>query len=275
LNITSCSFFQAKEKEGQLLAKVYDRKLFLNDIIDIIPAKASSADSLDVINRYIKSWVTKQLILQKAESELEYNEAEVERKVLDYKYALLVYEYQKKFISENLDTVVTASEIEQYYKENIDNFELKQNIIKGIFIKLPNSAPRKERIRSLIKEKNKNYKAIHSYCYRFASDYVLADTLWSNFDELVINTPFNNIPDKVQFLKKNKFAELSDSVNLYLLNIEDYKIVDQNSPLEFVRPQIVNNILNKRKVLQIQKLERDIYNKALKDNNIEIFTKNN
>ena len=74
--------------------------------------------------------------------------------------------------------------------------------------------------------------------------------------------------------EKTKFAELSDSVNTYFLKIEDYKIEDQNSPYEFVVPQIKNIITNKRKVTQIQKLERDIYNKALKNNDIEIFTEN-
>jgi hypothetical protein len=274
LSIFSCQYFKSKEGDGKVLAKVSGKTLLFEDIKDIIPAKASSRDCLDVVNRYVKSWVMKQLLLEQAESNLQYNEAEVERKLLDYKYALLVYEYEKKFIAENLDTTVTEKELEAYYKENIDNFELKQNIIKGIFIKMPKKAPRKDRIISLIREPKKNYRAIHSYCYRFASDYVLADTTWNNFEELIANSPFSNIPDKVQFLKKTKFAELSDSVNTYLLSIEDYKIEDQNSPYEFVKPQIQNIIINKRKISQIQKLERDIYNKALKNKDVEIFTEN-
>jgi hypothetical protein len=273
-SILSCQYFKSKEGEGKVLAKVNGKSLSIEDIKDIIPPKASSRDCLDVLNRYVKSWVMKQLLLKQAEANLKYNEAEVERKLLDYKYALLVYEYEKKYVAENLDTTVTEKEIQSYYKENIDNFELKQNIIKGIFVKLPKKTPRKDRIIALIKEQKKNYEAIHSFCYRFASDYVLADTTWNNFEELIANSAFSNIPDKVQFLKKTKFAELSDSVNTYLLSIEDFKIEDQNAPYEFVKPQIQNIIINKRKLTQVQKLERDIYNKALKNKDVEIFTEN-
>jgi len=257
------------------VARVYDHELTVEDIQGIMAGNISESDSVDLIDRYIKSWVSKQLLLRRAEGNTNYNKAEVERKVLDYKYALIVFEYQKQFVAENLDTTVSAKEIETYYQENIDNFELKQNIVKGMYIKVPSKMVRNNTLKKLLLAKNKNYKAIVSYCYRFASNYVLEDTVWTHFDDLIVNSPFSNIPDKVQFLKKTKFAEMSDESFTYLLLINDYKIVDQNSPLEFVKPQIVNIILNKRKQDLLQKLERDIYNKALKNKDFEILTENN
>lgn len=256
------------------MAKVFEEELSAREIQGIVPENTSAEDSVDFVNRYIKSWVTKHLLLKNAESNSDYNKDEVERKVLDYKYALIVFEYQKKYVEEHLDTIVSEKEIEEYYKANIDNFGLKQSIVKGMFVKAPIRAPKLDNFRALLKVENKNYKAIRTYCYRFAQNYVLEDSIWNYFDDLIGNSPFNNIPDKVQFLKKTKFAEISDENFHYFLYINNYKIIDENSPLEFVKPQIVNRILNKRKVDLIQKLERDIYNKALKNKDFEILTNN-
>ncbi|MDZ7650778.1 MAG: hypothetical protein U5K54_28605 [Cytophagales bacterium] len=68
---------------------------------------------------------------------IDINEAEVERKVLDYRYSLIGYEYQNYYIKKNLDDSVSEREIQEYYKEGLDNFILKQNIIQGTFIKVP------------------------------------------------------------------------------------------------------------------------------------------
>ena len=275
LLFVSCNFFKAREHEEKVLARAYDKTLTIEEVAEIIPKNTSKTDSLDILNRYINSWVSKQLMLRNAEANLDYNEVEVERKILDYRYALLVYEYEKQYLSQHLDTVITSEEIEAYYKKNIDNFELKQNIIKGMFVKTPLQAPKLSKLKSLMQAKKKDYKAIRSFCYRFANNYVLADTMWNGFEEMMVNTPYSNIPDKVQFLKKTKFAETTDSTHAYFLSINDYKIVDQSSPFEFAKDQIVNIILNKRKLELVKKLEKEIYKKAQKNKDFEIYIENN
>ena len=60
------------------------------------------------------------MLLQEAARKININEAEVERKILDYRYSLIAYEYQAVYIKQNLDTAIASSEIERYYKDNID-----------------------------------------------------------------------------------------------------------------------------------------------------------
>ncbi|MEJ0030644.1 MAG: hypothetical protein WDO15_09865 [Bacteroidota bacterium] len=56
------------------------------------------------------------------------------------------------------------------------------------------------------------------------------------------------IPNKVQFLKSNPYYETSDAESMYFFKVDEYKISDNVSPMEFVRAEIKNIILNKRKV---------------------------
>ena len=253
------------------IARVHEQYLYLKDIERIVPRGTSSQDSVSFVNRYIESWIRKQLMLSKA-GEIDMDKVEIERKIQDYQYALIVYEYQKNHIKENLDTTITVKEIEQYYKANLANFELKQNIIKGRFIKIPIDAPKTDQVKKWVKsEANEELKELKSYCFRFATLYSLEDSIWFNFDEVIQNTPFKSIPNKIQFLHNNRYIEAEDSNFVYILKINDYEITDQISPLEFVKETIKNIIINRRKVELIRNLEESIYKGAKLNLEFEIY----
>lgn len=259
-----------------VVARVYDEKLYEKDIKGMLPENTSSEDSASIISRYVKSWIKKQLLINEAASKIDFDEAELERKILDYRYALMVYEYEKYYINDELNTEVTEEDIKSYYENNISNFELKQNIVRGIFIKVAKDAPKIDRLKKLIhSNKSKDKKELKSYCFRFATSYSLDDSLWVNFEELIKNTPLIGIPNKVQFLKENEHIETEDEDFLYFIRIYEYKISDETSPLEFVRDEIKNIIINKRKLELAKKLEEDIYNEAQENDDFEIYADDN
>src|SRR6185436_7512753 len=125
---------------------------------------------------YINSWIRKQLLIQEASRKIDINEADVERKILDYRFSLIAYEYQAFYVKQHLDTVVSKELIEQYYKKNIDNFILKQNIIQATFIKVPKTAPHTNKVKDLIfSNREKDEKELKSYCLSFSAAYHLTD----------------------------------------------------------------------------------------------------
>jgi len=272
-------FLSFKEKEvvqpsdSQPIARVYNAYLYPEDLEGIVVANTSTADSISIVNRYIDSWVKKQLLIAEAASQIDFDEAEMERKVLDYRYALMTYEFEKYYVNERVERDVSENEIQGYYNQNKDNFQLKQNIIKGIFVKIPQEAPRIGSFRKLFKEASdeKDTEQIKSYCYSFATTYSLEDSVWLNFEDIIQNTPLASIPNKVQFLQENKFIETSDQDYVYFLKVSDYKISDQISPLEFVRDDIINIIINKRKIELADKLEETIYKEAQNNEDFEIY----
>ncbi len=272
-------FLQFKNQETtegvirQPVARVYDNFLYEQDLEGIVDENGSAEDSANLIGRYIDTWVKKQLLLAEAASQMNIDEAEMERKILDYRYALIVYEFEKNYVNQEVDTEVSEKEIEQYYQEHQENFELKQNIIKGIFAKVPQEAPRVGRLRNLFQGDldEEAREEIRSYCLSFASAYSLDDSTWYNFEEVIANTPLVSIPNKVQFLQKNEYVETSDDIYVYFVKVQDYKISDQISPLEFVKDDIVKIVTNQRKVALTQQLEEDIYRDAKKNNEFEIF----
>src|SRR6185436_4289804 len=130
----------------------------------------SKEDSTVRIEAYVNSWIRKQLLIQEAARKIDINEADVERKILDYRFSLIAYEYQSYYVKQHLDTVISSDQIEQYYKNNIDNFILKQNIVQATFIKVPKTAPRTNKIKDMIfSDKEKDEKELKSYCLSFST----------------------------------------------------------------------------------------------------------
>jgi hypothetical protein len=278
----SCDLIDFKEGETginfketpkpQPIARAHDQYLYMSDLEGLVPPEISKSDSANLIQRYIKSWINKQLVISEASDKMVIDEAEIERKVLDYRYALLIHEYQKLFINENLDSSITDEEINRYYHENKDNFKLRYHIIKCRFVKLPIEAPKLSIFRRLFRsEDDKQEEELKSYCYQYATTFHL-DTTWVNFDEVLENSPMVTIENKVQFLRNHKYYETKDDVYYYFLKIKEYKISEEISPLEWVRDDIQRIILNKRKVKLAKELEDGIYSRAVKNEDFEIYT---
>lgn len=276
--LSGCEFIKMKNEQTAdggdrvAVARVENAYLYKDELADIITQATTKQDSIERAETYINSWIRKQLLIQEAGKKININEAEVERKILDYRFSLIAYEYQSYYIKQNLDTSLSAADIETYYTQNIDNFVLKQNIVQAVFMKVPKTAPRTNRIKDLVlSQKDKDQSELRSYCLSFSTAYHLSDSAWIVFDELVKNSPLAEIPNKIQFLKANRYYETSDDSYLYFLKVAKYRISDNISPLEFVKDDIRNIILNKRKVELAKKLEDEVYNKAVSSKKFEIY----
>jgi len=277
LSLSSCDYLASSDQMSanaskELVASVGNSFLFASDISNIISAQTSREDSALIVEQFVRNWIKKELLVQEANNNMKINQSEIERKVADYRFTLLSYEYQKLMVQQSLDTSVAFQEIRDYYEENQVNFALKQNIFRGRYLKISNDAPKKNDVRRWIKSSRpQDMESLKSYAFQFADNYSLEDSTWIKFDDIIKNSPLSTISNKVQFLRRNRYVEEVDSVYLYLLNIQEYKISEEASPLEFVQEEIRNIILNKRKVALAKSLENDIYGRAKENEDYKIY----
>lgn len=265
------SFNDMEDREA--VARVNNTFLFKDELSGIATFGSTKDDSSARVEAYIDSWIRKELLIQEAARKININEAEVERKILDYRYSLIAYEYQSYYIKKNLDTVFSDFEVKKYYDDNIDNFILKQNIVRATFIKVPRNAPKMNKLKDWMYSNDDDDKQqLKSYCLSFSAAYHLSDSTWMIFDDLVRNSPLMEIPNKIQFLKATPYYETRDENFVYFLKVDEYRISDNVSPLEFVTDEIKNIILNKRKVELAKKLEDEVYENALEHKDFEIIT---
>ncbi|MCW3071602.1 MAG: hypothetical protein JWO44_1492 [Bacteroidetes bacterium] len=271
--IASCSGSSGGEKDRVAIAKANNEYLYADEITNLVPDGTSEKDSLEQLKKYIDNWVRESLVIQKAESNLSDEQKNVEKQLQDYRRSLITYSYEKELVRQKLDTVISPSEIEEYYNNNQSDFELKDNIIKVIYVKVDKKAPGIEKLRKWYKSDNmKDREQLAGYCHQFAANFYLDDNSWLLFDDLLKEIPIQTY-NKELFLQNNRFVEVADSLNDYFLNIKGFKIKNSISPLSFEKENIKNIILNKRKLELITKMKQDVYNDAANDKKIEIYIK--
>lgn len=258
-------------EQGEPVAKVNEDILYASELKDIVPKGVPTKDSLEIIRKYIDNWVRETLVIQKAENNLGEEQKNVEKQLRDYRNSLITYTYEKELVKQKLDTVVSDQEIENYYNNNQSNFELKDNIIKVIYVKVNKKAPQIEKLKKLYKSDNpKDVEQLTEYCHQFAENFYLDGESWLLFDDLLKEIPIQAY-NKELFLQNNRFVEVSDSLFSYFVNIKGFKIRNSLSPLSFEKENIKNIILNKRKLELINTMKQDVYNDALNNNKIEIY----
>lgn len=249
--------------------------LYQDDIGNIVPRGTSAKDSIELVKKFIDNWVRETLVIRKAEDNLDESQKNVEKQLEAYRNSLITYTYEKELVKQKLDTTVTNDEIEQYYNTNKSNFELRDNIIKVIYVKVNKKAPGINKLEKWYKSGNeKDKQQLGEYCHQFAENFYLDENSWLLFDDLLKEIPIQTY-NKELFLKNNRLVEVNDSLYNYYLNIKGFKIRNSISPLSFERENIKNIILNKRKLQLITKMKEDIYNDALNGQNIEIYLDDN
>ena len=272
--LSACEFFKPKEITSEPpIAKAVDSYLYASDLEGLVPSNISQIDSTKLAAKYVEDWVKKQLMISRSSQAIDFNEAEIERKVLDYRYALMVHAFEKQYIDKNLNRNVSNEDIQTYYEDKSDNFLLKQNIIKCLYVQTPKNAPNLNQFRRNFRAYPEgNQEDLNSYISQFATKSFLEDTTWIIFDELILTTPLESLQDKNQFLRKNTYSETSDDEYIYFLKIFDYKISNETSPLEFIKEDIENIIINKRKLALKKELEANIYEEAEQNEEFEIYS---
>ena len=116
---------------------------------------------------------------------------------------------------------------------------------------------------------NDDIKYLDSLSFQF-NRFSLNDSVWRNKNEVFYQLPNLKKVNKYM-LKKSNFIEIKDSLGLYLINISDMLKTNQYAPLEYVSETLKRMVINKRKLVFIDQLRKDITKDAIKNKNFEIY----
>jgi len=268
----SCSCGGKDLKEGAI-ARVYDSYLYQSELKGVVPYGTSSKDSAALVEEFINAWTKRQLVLRRAESNLTDEQKDVEKQLEDYRASLIIFSYERELVRQKLDTIVSDSEIEKYYSSNPANFELKNNIIRLRYVKIPIKTPNKDKVKTWFNgSSSADRNKLEQYCKLYAVNYLLDDSNWLLYEDVLKEIPLNNYPIE-QIKNGKKSFELDDKEYHYIINVTGFMVKESSAPLSFEKESIRNRILNKRKIELVQKMQIDAYNDALNNKDIETYKK--
>jgi len=269
--VLSCVYF--KETDDRVpIARVNDSYLYEDDIKDLIAEGTSEEDSTLIVNGFINRWATQRLLIEGALLNLPINKQEDFNKlVTQYKNDLFTKAYLDALVNKNINTTVTLDQAKEVYENNKETFKLNEELVKFRYIGLSQNALNLIEVQKRFKrydEEDKKY--LDSISVQF-KNYSLNDSMWVKVSQIVEKIPVINSDNKKELLKKSNFLQLKDSLNLYLMQINDVLFQNDYAPLEYVKPTIDQIVINKRKLELIKLLEKDITKDAIKNKQFEIY----
>ena len=253
------------------VARVEDEYLTQFEINNIFENSTNLADSTVVLNNYINNWAANKLLIQRALVNLtEENQNRIQDLVDDYKKDILINSYIDAMINENMNLEVSDYELDSLYKKYKETFKLTEDLFKIRFVYVSNLNPDI----SLFKKKLRRFNTddaryLDSLSFQF-NRFSLNDSIWKNKNEVFYQLP-NLKKSNKYMLKKSNFIEIKDSLGLYLINIKDVLKANQFAPQEYVSETLKRMVINKRKLVFIDQLRKDITKDAIKNKSFEIY----
>jgi hypothetical protein len=267
-----CSGVFKNQSDDKVIASVGAKKLTYLQLKAAVPPNMKEIDSISFSQNYIEKWVKNQLLLEKAELNLDKNaQNSIDEMIDNYRTSLLLFKYQQMFINQKLDTMVAENQIADYYSDHSENFKLDSNAVKAIFVQLPKSVHNGINVGILMRSGIESDLAkLEDYCYQNANNFYLGEE-WQYLGSLLNRIPHKSMSQEV-FLTNNRYLEAFDSTYNYYLYVVDYRMAGDTEPLVFVKSQIKDILINSRKVKLIKDLENNIYNDAVNKKKFTIYT---
>lgn len=226
----------------------------------------NNEDSIAMVEKFEKNWVIDALMYEHALKNVD--QKSIDLLVEEYRKSLIVQNYKQLLINQRLKDP-SEEEISDYYEKYSSQFLLEDDIVKGIFVKVPKKADKLRKMRKWVEEFSvENIENMENYSVKNYGTLDFFTEYWVFERELMKQLP-TTIDIKIT---PNKFFEMEDSVYVYMLNVLDYRKIGEIEPLDFAQDKIKNLLLNKQKIEFIRQFEEELYQQFKKD--IMYFTSN-
>lgn len=260
------------KNEADAIARVNNEYLYKSDLENLVPAGTSKKDSIALVKDFVNRWATQQLLMRNANKNISKSkQMELDGLINQYKMDLYSKAYLEQLVVTKIDTVITKEEIEKYYNTNKNNFKANSPLVKLRYINLVKGNNKLAGISAKFSSfKSKDKKDLKNLAIQF-KDYAFNDSIWVDIDQVYERLPFVNQDNIAKFIDPGISYQYVDSTSIWLVKVRDMVQKNNVLPLSYISPTIKQIILNKRKTDLINKIQTEITNDAIKDNDFEIF----
>lgn len=267
LVLTGCHKDKPTETDNrQVLVEVGDSSLYLNEVERQIPSGLNPQDSLALFNSIVEDWLKSMIMKDVAASNID-NFERINKLTEEYRNNLIIEQYLKT--KEEEIEKISSAEIADYYENNQESLELQYPLVKGIFIKIPDTDDKYNSIKKWIFNGNSaSIDNIEKYGLREAGQYELFKDHWVDWNEIADEIPYR-FYDADAFLSSTKNFETSYGGWRYLLHIYDYVPAGEKIPKEYAN-KLISEILRKERITLLRKnLLNSLYKQGIKEKRIK------
>ncbi len=268
ISISSCISSEKEENINDvLLAKVYNKPLYLSELDGMIPRTATPADSSLIVSAFIERWVRENLMLYEAERNVP-KDLNIDKLVRDYRASLILHNYEEMLIESDLDSMISEQEILNYFNEHKTHFQLETNIMRCNFMKLDKNAPQMDKVEEWWEADSfPQLKYLTQYCDKNAIVYQLEDSIWLDVDQVEAEFPKGALSS----MKEGKEFKLTEGDYKYFIRIMEIQSKNSDPPVGYIKAHATKYILHNRKLKLIEDKKEQLYQKSDRKGHIKIY----
>lgn len=257
---------------GDIVARVGKSVLTMPELMEKVPYGLTPADSVRFVSAYVHQWVDARIIGEVAARNIPDMPA-IEEKVNAYRNELVMMEYRRLMYEQNLPKELSEDSLEVYYSRHQDDFRLDAPLIKGIFVKIPDNAPRLNDVKKWVKsgteedlDKLEKYQLSDPETMEY--DY-FADN-WTDWGKIAGRMPldFNASPELLS--RWDKTSEMSRNGYTYLLNVTEVLPKGAVAPFETVKETVRDYIAGVMRIEYDKRLRQHLYEEGVERGDVEV-----
>lgn len=273
LLLVSCEGFRSNwHNSDRKVAKVGKDVLYESDILPLLPDGISSEDSAAMVRQYVNTWALSRLKVKKAEEQLSKSEKDVSAQVEEYRNNLIGFRYEKLFIEERIDTVVTEQEIENYYKEHKESFITSSSVVKARVVHLASKSSYYSMIRDMLDVTSpEDVSSLEELCFFSADRYNDFGKDWTDISTFAREVGSDAESLEADIRRGDYFTREIDGSTV-MVQIMEKVVAGEVSPLEFNKSRIKETLISRRKQELLSTLERDLLEEAAGNNTLKIYS---
>ena len=243
----------------RVLAEAYGEKLWWSDLRPLVPVDADKEDSAAIVRRYVDNWARDQVMLHMAQENLDLDKLNVEARIKDYRGSLITFAYEQALVEQNLDTVVSQAEVQDYYGKNLSNFQLKDNMVRVRWFKLRDEDTKlMKQVETLWRSpRDEDRSKLEVLLARHGATIVDSHDQWVPFKDLQAQVPLR--PDNpTDWLQGRGKVTVRENGSTWFVDILEHRLKDSTAPLETVAPQVRSILINQRKLRLVERHRNEL-----------------
>ena len=267
--VCACDFF-GKERGHDVVAECCGQTLTKEQVAQLTKG-CSGTDSARIAEEYIHDWAVELLMY---ETSHRVSNRKIEELVADYRRSLYMHEYEQLLVAQRMPQMIEDTLISAFYEAHRQQLILREMILKGALVVVPNGAPNMVDLRKHLGklDDSESLEWIEKYVYQYGVGYELFVEDWKLCEEVIDYMPLEKA-ELTKLVRKNKHVELQDSINTYMLEVVDYYPAGGVMPLDYARKDIEMNILRARRTEFLDSMRNELYDKSLKNGKLKRYAK--
>lgn len=251
----------------KLLAEVYDKRLHISDLRDIIPTNTTPEDSALIVSAFVQRWAKEQLLMYEAERNIP-KDLDIDELVRNYRASLVRYNYEEQIIAEKLDSTVSDAETRAFYEENKDQFQLETTILKCLLLKIPAAAPQSD-INKLWNSRNAyDREKLAKLAKDWKAHALLDSEKWYKLEEIAAFLPKGTLTTDNSGSRRE--GTLNEGGFRYYYRVLEVRQGETTAPYDFVREQASKVILHRRKQQILDQWQKNVYDTEVRRENVKV-----